>query len=338
MMLKLVADGEIHLPATKTAAAQVVERLKDRDVDVVALPCDVSPEAALRATLQQYDHMPPIKGCINSAMDVFFETMEHAQWEMTVRSKVQTSWNLHWRLPQDLLFFMFLLSLLELYGSTTQANYASVSVFQDALARHCMAHGQKAVSLDLGWLRNFGIVAETEAYQQTRQNAADITEIDDNEVMAVLDMYRGPESPTSSAGETRSQLLVGFATPVRSPLLLLRPLFASISAPVGQEDDLGSASGTLTSTTIFQHAAGFEEKPEGIVLGLATGLARAMSVATDDIESSNQLFHYTVDSLMAIELRSWVSKDFRPNVTVFEIMGEATIADIGNLVVEKMRR
>lgn len=86
---------------------------------------------------------------------------------------------------------------------------------------------------------------------------------------------------------------------------------------------------------LFRKAKSFEAQAEVVVQWLATKLARTMSIAADDIESSKQLSDYGVNSLMAFALRNWIVKDFGADVAVFEIMGGMTITAIGNLVVEK---
>lgn len=58
-----------------------------------------------------------------------------------------------------------------------------------------------------------------------------------------------------------------------------------------------------------------------MVRALTTKLARALSISADDIEQGKQLGAYGVDSLMAVELRNWIARDFGANIAVFEIMG-----------------
>lgn len=337
--------------ATSPAAAKTVAQLREQGVNVAAPKCDVSSESSLAAALQDcLRTMPPVKGCINSAMalnDTVFNKMTHAQWEETMRSKVHASWNLHHLLPQQGLdFFVLLSSLSGIYGSIGQSNYAGGCAFQDALARYRIAHGQKAISLDLGWMSNIGIVAETALYQQNRQTAADMMPIEDVELMALLNLYCDPGRPIA-ADLYQSQLLVGAVTPAAClargldpPTLALRPMFAGFSMVLGdgqrrQGGSEGATGRAVDFAALFRQAETFEDRVGVVVLGLSTKLARAMSITADDVQLSRQLSDYGVDSLMAVELRNWISKEFRANVAVFEIMGTSTIAAIGSLVVEK---
>ncbi|KAI1355097.1 hypothetical protein F5Y01DRAFT_327941 [Xylaria sp. FL0043] len=324
--------------AASSAAARLVASLREQGTTIVAPKCDVSSEASLAAVLKECATMPPIKGCINAAMslrDSIFANMTHGQWQETLESKVQTSWNLHKLLPAALDFFILLSSLSGIYGSISQPNYSAGCTFQDALARYRVAHRQKAISLDLGWMRNIGIVAETEAYLENRLVLHNMMPIEDTELLALLDLVCDPATPIQ-----QSQLLVGPVTPAQSLLrglepsaLALRPLFSPFSMVVGQEKK--AEGGAVNFESLFRQASGPDERAEVVIQGLATRLARAMSIATKDIEPSRHLSDYGVDSLMAIELRNWISRDFGSNLAVFDMMGAATIEDIGHLVVSR---
>ncbi|KAJ5704231.1 Acyl transferase/acyl hydrolase/lysophospholipase [Penicillium malachiteum] len=102
--------------------------------------------------------MPPIKGCINAAMvlqdGIFQENMTFAKWDLAMRSKVKTSWNLHQLLPENLNFFILLSSLAGVVGQVASSNYAGGCTFQDALARYRVCQSQPAISIDIGWMRN----------------------------------------------------------------------------------------------------------------------------------------------------------------------------------------
>ncbi|KAI1113668.1 hypothetical protein F5Y14DRAFT_441759 [Nemania sp. NC0429] len=330
--------------ATSPAAAELVAELRGQGVTVAAPKCDAASSASLSAALKGCVAMPPIKGCINAAMvlhDTLFDNMTHSQWQETLRSKVQTSWNLHHLLPDSVDFFILLSSLSGVYGSISQSNYAAGCAFQNALARYRMGRGQTALSLDLGWMRNIGVVAETVAYQENRLIVYNMMPIDDTELMALLDLCCNPRAFSL---ERYDQLLVGPVTPAQclqrgldiSPLAL-RPLFASFSMLIGENENLPVAEAISQPNfgTLFQRAAGAEERAAVVIQGLTGRLARAMAISSSDVVPSRHLSEYGVDSLMAMELRNWISRDFGAHLAVFDIMGATTISAIGALVEER---
>lgn len=266
--------------------------------------------------------------------------MTHEQWELTIRSKVNSSWNLHNQLPKSMDFFILLSSLSGIYGNIAQSNYAAGCAFQDALARHRVENGQKAVSFDIGWMRNIGIIAETESYQRQRKSTADMGQIEDTELMALLEIYCDPSLPLLPPH--KSQLFIGVITPANfaaggedPPLIMKRPLFKGFAYVAGGGLHESRDTSTADPAVLFRQARTSEERVDAVIFGLKMRLARALSIAPDDIESLRSLSDYGVDSLMAVELRNWFTKDFNANVAVFDIMGGAPIAAVGELVSER---
>lgn len=59
-------------------------------------------------------------------------------------------------------FFILLSSICGITGQGGQANYAAGNTYEDALAHHRIAQGEKAVSLDLGVMVSEGFLSENE--------------------------------------------------------------------------------------------------------------------------------------------------------------------------------
>lgn len=337
--------------AASKAAREVVEELTARGVNIVTPKCDVASETDLAEVLDDCARtMLAVKGCINAAMvlqdAVFQSSMTFEQWNLTMRSKVQTSWNLHRFLPKDLDFFIMLSSIAGVIGQMASANYSGGCTYQDTLVRYRLAHGQAALSLDIGWMRNIGIVAENSAYQRQRQSLEDMKPIQDTELLAALTMYCDPDTRQSqTVAQAKGQVLFGLKTPAdllargRSPPQLMdRPLFAPFSfiASSGAATASGAnTNGEAAAGVRFRQASDSGERVEIVLGALAARLARAMSISSDDVESNKSLSHYGVDSLMSVDLRNWLGREFGVTVSVFDIMGGASIAKIVDLVVER---
>lgn len=366
--------------ASSQAAKDIVAELAAKAVRVIATRCDASSTADLSSLLQDCaEIMPPVKGCINAAMvlqvccthvpmsqyshirgtwedfrrlavhshdyvkkDALFENMTHQQWAATIKSKVNTSWNLHSLLP-NLDFFIMLSSLVGIYGSMSQTNYAAGCSFQDSLAQYRNARGLPAISLNLGWMRTIGIVAENDDYRRYRQNAHDMAPVEESDLLALLDDYCDPSSGV--LGVNKSQLLVGAFTPAdfhargEEPPFQVRPLFGGFDEMRLSAKDGTNGVGNLTQQTVaalFQEAEGFSARREVVVGAMNARLARALGVEAEDINSHKGFSEYGVDSLMAVELRNWVQKDFNASISVFEIMSTQSINEVGALVVKRV--
>ncbi|KAI0019183.1 hypothetical protein F4780DRAFT_771382 [Xylariomycetidae sp. FL0641] len=327
------------------AASTAVDEIQSKGVMVATPVCDASSLSELSDALRVCaETMPPIKGCINSAMalqDSLFEAMNHAQWDLTMQSKAQTSCNLDRLLPGPLDFFILLSSISGLYGSVTQCNYAAGCTVQDALARQRSRRGERAISLDIGWMKSIGIIAEREDYQRNRRRLNDMLPIEDEEFFSLLDLCCDPSAEDQfPPGGSRSQTIIGATTPAyflsrgETPLVQLRNrMFSGLQGiretkprRDAQDDDHVAA---------FRQAAGTEARGAVVTKALVAKLARALGVAPDDVDPARTLSDYGVDSLMAVELRNWFNNDFRAKVSVLDIMGTARIKSIGAFVVTR---
>ncbi|KAI1081559.1 hypothetical protein F5B20DRAFT_588591 [Whalleya microplaca] len=312
------------------AAANLVSELREQGVTVVTPACDVSSASSLSAMLNSCSsEMPPIRGCINAAMvlqDAVFHNMTHAQWDLTIRSKAHTAWNLHELLPRTLDFFIMLSSLDGIYGNAAQSNYSAGCVFQDSLCYHRTRHGQKAVSFDIGWMRTIGIIAETEKFQQRQQNVTSIGQIEDEDFMALLDLYCDPTLPILL---TPAHLLAK-GQPV--PTFGQRRLFSGFTNAAGNGGHGSGGHDIVDVGALFRQATGMKERADIVVKALVSKLTRALSISPDDIDVDKYLSDYGVDSLMAVELRNWIGNDFQANVAIFDIMGGTTMTAIGDLI------
>ncbi|KAG4264811.1 hypothetical protein FPRO03_00095 [Fusarium proliferatum] len=331
--------------ATSEAAAQLVAELASRGVNIVAPKCDVSVREEVAAMLNEcLCTMPPIKGCINAAMvlqDAIFQSnMTFQQWQLTIRSKINTSKNLHELLPRDLDFFILLSSLAGVVGQMASANYAGGCAYQDALARYRRVHAQNALSLDIGWMSNIGIIAEKEAYQRQRKTSNDMQPIDDKELLALLTICCDPNNQIELPPLSEGQVLFGLRTPAdilsegqKPPALLERPFLSAFSFLAGNNNTPTQAvDHAENARDVFQGSSVARERQQVVIRAIAAKLARAMSISPDDVEPSKPLSSYGVDSLMAVELRNWINKEFSSTVAVFDIIGSTSIAGVAEVV------
>ncbi|CAI6290866.1 unnamed protein product [Periconia digitata] len=344
-MLKwMVQRGAKHLlvpsrsgPAS-SAASDVVRELSEQGVTVSTPKCDVSSKEATAHMLQEASKtLPPIQGCIVATMalnDCLFQNMTLPQWQQTSLSKIESSYNLHTLLPQ-LSFFIMLSSVSGVVGNPGQSNYASGCTFQDALAQQRNASGQKAISIDLGVMKSIGVVAETEKLQQRFSNAKAFMQIEEDEFFGLLEVCCDPEfRPRGSA----CQMVMGLETPaslmakgVEAPEVLQRPLFARFSQRADVAGGGDGADGD-DAARLFRLAESLPERAKVVVEALSKRLARTLSIKFEDVDTHQALHAYGVDSLIAVELRTWLGKEFAADVSVFDIVSGKTIEAVGELV------
>ncbi|KAL4982660.1 KR domain-containing protein [Aspergillus falconensis] len=326
------------------AAQQHLSELAEQGVRVKAPRCDVTSMDSPASVLQECSQSgwPSIRGCIQGTMvlqDSIFETITFQRWATTLRSKVQSTQNLHALLPPDLDFFIILSSLTGIAGTVSEANYAAGNTFQGAFAAYPRAIGQHAVSLDLGYMAEVGIMAGEEKYAaRARQTGISaLAEIHEAGFHALLENYcrlPGPEHEQEHPVPDQAQILAGLVTAAQlrangnsSPGLARRlasyPASDSLS---GTNSALSSDSPARDWYKVFKQAQTDPDPVSATTTVVVDGITQKLSRALAG-----------VDSLVAVELRYWISRAFATDVSALDIMSALSLEHLAGVVVAQVQ-
>lgn len=267
------------------------------------------------------------------------------EWNEAVRPKANASWNLHDVLGRSLDFFIILSSTVGITGGPEQANYAAGNTFQDALARHLASQAEHAVSLDLPIIRGVGYVEERpELLDHLRSMGWAFME--EVEFHATLDYHCRPaEGPVPLI---RSQVLPRFWLPQQTatngselPSWRLDPLFShlavSSSAATSAAEGATDAKKSVNHVALLSAAKSPEEAEKVVLEALLLKLSRVLSVDVSNLDAGKPLHAYGVDSLVAVELRSWIAKELKAEVSVFDMTNASSISQVATTATEKSK-
>jgi hypothetical protein len=94
---------------------------------------------------------------------------------------------------------------------------------------------------------------------------------------------------------------------------------------IGGEESINYAELIAGSSTLVDAAT-------VIVDALVKRLSRSLSSMEGvEVDVHKPLHTYGVDSLLAIELRKWIAKEFKADIAVFEVVGGSTFSALGVL-------
>ncbi|KAI9711405.1 MAG: Type I Iterative PKS [Chrysothrix sp. TS-e1954] len=313
------------------AKKTIAELYARQGVRVKVYKADVSDSASFTQAMTQCEaELPPVKGVVQMAMvlrDALFEKMTFSDWTDSVRPKVRGTRNIHeYFTSQRPLDFMILFSSCAgLLGNPGQANYAAGNTYQDELARHRCKQGLRAVSVDLGIMRDVGVLAETGAKGNVAvwEKAIGIREpvfhalmrsvINQQNSGAKVDLAQlGTGLPTADAlaryGLARPQL---FDDPRMARLALATvPADGSVGT-TGASDSIGSRlekADSIDATTMI------------IAGALVQKTADMLQMEASDVNPQKPLSAYGVDSLVAIEVRNWISREMKTSIPLLDIL------------------
>lgn len=325
--------------AKSPEAKKVVRYLENLGVQVWAQACDLANPASVKDALKTCSlQLGRIRGVIQCAMvlrDTLFRNMTHREWTQSIRPKVQGTWNLHQNLPK-VDFFVTLGSFTTIIGNRGQANYVAGCAFQDALAHYRRAKGMRAVTIDVGVVRNAGVLAE-QGMTNTLRDFESEYGLDDHELLNLIKLaIAGSESGTAAP-----QLLTGLATGGSATAAgidawyLADPKF-SIMAKIGARQAAGEAQQQGTSVHAQLLAAKTPAEASNIVLqGLASRVAEVLHTDPSEIDEHRFLHTYGIDSLVSIQIVDWALKSCESRITVLDVMAAVPINETARKISAK---
>ncbi len=276
-----------------------------------------------------------------------FKNMPLESLNAALRPKVQGSWNLYQLLPKGMDFFVLSSSYAGIIGGLGQANYASGNTYQDALARHRVAHGEKAVALDLGIVESVGMVsehAEVDVWLQSGGHAR----MTETELHALLDYYCDPGLPIQP--DLQSQVITSLELPstlhaknlVDLPWMSM-PLFRHLwqirttlkPTGLGGPEDVADYAANVERRLGSMES--IDEASDMFCELIRAKLSRMLGIESGSIDVGKPLHSYGVDSLTAIELRNWFAKAMASDVAVFEILGNGSMGALAEIAAEKSK-
>ncbi|OQE38549.1 hypothetical protein PENCOP_c008G00808 [Penicillium coprophilum] len=305
----------------------------------VARQCDVSNASDLQQMVREIENeMPPIKGVVNSAMvlqDALFENMTYEQWEAALRPKVIGSLNLHDQFQSpDLEFFITLSSVGGIVGNACQANYTAGCTYQDALASYRAARGLPGISINLGSVKSVGVLAKQEDIASHLERVG----FRANEEEEVLQLFQAAiQSPLREPGSAR--IMSGIAAFSNHEDIAWRKearftdllrYESSDSALQGKETrGVASLKDRLSSCSSRSDAV------ESMIHALSTKLSSIFMIPESDINIKLPLAEYGVDSLVAVELRSWLVQSAKADISIFDLTTSQSLSALAEIIVNQ---
>ncbi|KAF4884019.1 Highly reducing polyketide synthase FUM1 [Colletotrichum fructicola] len=297
----------------------------------------------------------PIRGVINMSMilrDQGFTKMTHEEWTTAVDPKVLGTWNLHNACVScglELDFFLLFSSISGIVGQKGQANYAGANTFLDAFVQYRHSLGMAAASIDVGAMIDYGYLAENPVMME-KLTAQGMYGVKIPQLLDAVSVLVNQPIPQLSKIPTRtffnpSQLILGH----RSLTSLLDPsnrviwkedsrmavYYNSDGARRVTEVNTVNSSALqtfLTSTLTDPLLLSSPEAPVFLARQIGGQLFRLLlkpAENDDEIDAKMSLQDAGLDSLVAVEMRSWWKGVFGFDISVLEILGMGSLLALG---------
>ncbi|EFX00060.1 polyketide synthase [Grosmannia clavigera kw1407] len=346
----MVAQGARHIVLLSRRGlvdgpvADLVRDMAAQGANIVVRACDVADRSGLTSVVQSCaKELPPIAGVVHASMvlrDVLFEKMTWNDYDAVIRSKVAGAWNLHHILSDTPLdFFVLLSSAAGIVGNRGQAAYAAANTFLDAFARHRFQQGLPATALDLTAVADVGYLvdgADAARQHEVLRNLGGET-IHEAEILALFRAALTGDLHRTCASHCMTGLKLGssadqmpyFAADAR--FTHLRDAVLATQAASGAD----SAATHVSLAVALGRAPSPEEAVAVVTAGLVSKLAGILMVPAEDFDPDTPITKYGLDSLNAIELRNWITKELATNLQVLELLTSGSLTNLASTIIKK---
>ncbi|KAF2125236.1 polyketide synthase [Dothidotthia symphoricarpi CBS 119687] len=318
----------------------LTDQLAPSGTNILVCACDVSNEESLEKLVNEdLKDLPPIRGVVHGAMvlrDMLFEQMTQEDFHAVTTCKVEGALNLHKVLSSSPLdFFVALSSVAGVVGNRGQAAYSAANVFLDQFMAFRRKQDLPGTSIDLAAVSNIGYLADGSdaRREEVLKNIGGQT-IDESKVLALF-----AAAVTGKMNEScQGQCITGLDTSDDSSFWLSDEKFAVLREAVQAASGTGGSSSTATValSKVLRTAASKEDAKQALYVALAEKIAAILVLPADAIEPSQTLKNLGLDSLVAIELRNWITRETEINVQVLELLSSGSIMNLVELVLKKM--
>ncbi|OAQ96586.1 hypothetical protein LLEC1_07428, partial [Akanthomyces lecanii] len=346
LLLLMARRGAMHLV---TLSRRVVTP-EDRDAfqtqlelvrpgcRLVCLPCDVTLERSVQAAAAALERLglPAVRGVVQCAVllqDHTLETMTFDDFHAVTAAKVYGTLALEKAFSSPRLrFFLMLSSAVNITGASGQANYNAGNAVQDALA-----HGRERgfVSLNVGWIEGAVNTANDKTKLQGLWRTG-LQPVLPEELSSFFDHVLG--EATSDDSPLR-QAVIGFnaaslAHTSASNSNVQSPLFAHArgfgSGAVAEQPSTATLGRLQQSLDEIAQSSSPEAAVDYICTAIASQLASLIAVDGAQVvnHGSGSILELGLDSLVAIELRNGISRQFRAPLQTSEILTDQTLRQL----------
>ncbi|WP_165956513.1 type I polyketide synthase [Kribbella antibiotica] len=316
-------------------ARGVIENLKERGVQVCVAAVDVTSRTDLADLLARIDReLPTLRGVLHCAMvldDAPITGMSDPRFERVLGPKVVGAFHLHEltaHLPLDA--FVLFSSAISLVGNIGQANYAAANAFLDHLAEFRHANGLAALAVNWGAISDVGYVARHQDVERA-VSATGMRGFTSGQAFQALTVLLGGSFPRIGVLPIDWQQFFRHhgVTPDDQPRYAsLPPLYHDAPATDSDLATNGSLGRQLRSCDSAARA-------DLLTAQLKLRLATVLGVPLDDLDENMPLVNY-VDSLLAVEISSWIAREVGAGVTVIELLKGPSVRQLAGMLLIRL--
>lgn len=275
---------------------------------------------------------------------MLFEKMSFEDYETVMRPRVHGIWNLQRALQStsnsdNLDFFVTLSSAASFIGNMGQSAYSASGTFMSALAQYPETATMPCTSIDLPIVRGVGYLADDMKREKIASQLG-TESVDATDIRGLIAAAMRKEMKETCEGHC----VVGFdgvkTAPTEQPFWvndtkLSHLLRLSSLNKAGAVTDTSQNNTEVSPATAIRQSRSREAAEAIIVTALTQKISSILMRPTEELDPAVPISVYGLDSLVAIEIRNWITRELEANLQILEILTSDSVPALAEHILRK---
>ncbi|KAJ5494215.1 Acyl transferase/acyl hydrolase/lysophospholipase [Penicillium fimorum] len=341
--LVLVSRGGIKTEK----AQQTIRDLISQGVNVEICRCDVADKQSVEQNLVPLlARMPTARGVVYGAMvlrDTLFEKLSFADYQTVVMPRVNGIWNVQQSLittDASVDFFVSLSSASSFIGNMGQSPYAASGTFMAALSQYPETAKMRCSTIDLPVVRGIGYLSD-EKKRETVSKQLGTDSVDATDIRGLVTAAIRNEFDVSFEGHC----VAGFegikSTPASAQPFWVNDAKLSHLLRLCTLGGGGALTELAQNNTEISPALAIRQsktrEAAELIIGSAvlTKISSILMRPREDLDPAAPIMVYGLDSLVAIEIRNWITRELEANLQILVILTSDSIPALSETILKK---
>nr|WNS47916.1 CapA [Capnodium sp. TTI-000886] len=339
----MIENGAKHIVLASrsgTVDAVWLDEVKALGATIHIYQMDVSIRASVQAAYDQIKQTcPPIGGVCNGALvlkDQLFVEMKEDALNDVFAPKVDGTVHLDEIFSDASLdFFILFSSISSVVGNAGQSNYNSASLFQAAIANRRRNNGLAASVVSLGMVVDVGYVAQRGPDFLAKLNTEFYLLLSEADVHLIF--AEGVAASKPGASDDTVEMVSGIrpfkynSSTKKRPAWFANPRLSHYVREEEAEESSGASRGNASSLQVraqMDAAKSEEEAAAALLSAFANKLESMLQMSPGSLNAESSLLEVGIDSLLAVEIRTWFLKEVHVDIPVLKSLGGDNARDI----------